>query len=149
MSDPTPIKPLDWHGFLRILAAHDTQTTLSANTISADALDGVQIDPKRLGALFKAAADAGYIRLVGVENAAREHHRARRPSMTRRTAREMAQDRLATAKRKREAVEARIVRAGAELRAAELALREAEAAEEYAAAHPLLAKPVLAEGVAE
>lgn len=72
MSDPTPIKPLDWHGFLRILAAHDTQTTLSANTISADALDGVQIDPKRLGALFKAAADAGYIRLVGVENAARE-----------------------------------------------------------------------------
>ena len=31
--------------------------------------------------------------------------------MTRRTAREMAQDRLATAKRKREAVEARIVRA--------------------------------------
>lgn len=26
MSDPTPIKPLDWHGFLRILAAHDTQT---------------------------------------------------------------------------------------------------------------------------
>lgn len=33
--------------------------------------------------------------------------------MTRRTAREMAQDRLATAKRKREAVEARIVRAGA------------------------------------
>lgn len=37
--------------------------------------------------------------------------------MTRRTAREMAQDRLATAKRKREAVEARIVRAGAELRA--------------------------------
>ena len=74
--------------------------------------------------------------------------------MTRRTAREMAQDRLATAKRKREAVEARIVRAGAELRAAELALREAEAAEEYAAAHPLLcslllAKPVLAEGVAE
>ena len=58
--------------------------------------------------------------------------------MTRRTAREMAQDRLATAKRKREAVEARIVRAGAELRAAELALREAEAAEEYAAAHPLL-----------
>ncbi len=42
--------------------------------------------------------------------------------MTRRTAREMAQDRLATAKRKREAVEARIVRAGAELRAAKSAL---------------------------
>ena len=41
MSDPTPIKHLDWHG-------------------------------KRLGALFKAAADAGYIRLVGAENAARE-----------------------------------------------------------------------------
>ena len=38
---------------------------------------------------------------------------------------------------------------GREIRAAELALREAEAAEEYAAAHPLLAKPVLAEGVAE
>ena len=34
--------------------------------------EGVQIDPKRLGALFKAAADAGYIRLVGAENAARE-----------------------------------------------------------------------------
>ena len=33
--------------------------------------------------------------------------------MTRRTAREMAQDRLATAKRKREAVEARIVHAAA------------------------------------
>ena len=72
MSDPTPIKPLDWHGFLRIIAAHDTQATLSANTITADALDGAQIDPKRLGALFKAAAAAGYIRLVGVENAARE-----------------------------------------------------------------------------
>ena len=72
MTDPTPIKALDWHGFLRILAAHDTQTTLSANTISADACEGVQIDPKRLGALFKAAADAGYIRLVGAENAARE-----------------------------------------------------------------------------
>ena len=72
MSDPTPIKPLDWHGFLRILAAHDTQATLSANTITADALDGAQIDPKRLGALFKAAAAAGYIRLVGAENAARE-----------------------------------------------------------------------------
>ena len=42
--------------------------------------------------------------------------------MTRRTAREMAQDRLATAKRKREAVEARIVRAGAELRAAMMSL---------------------------
>ena len=41
MSDPTPIKPLDWHGFLNILAAHDTQTTLSANTISADALDAM------------------------------------------------------------------------------------------------------------
>ena len=52
--------------------------------------------------------------------------------MTRRTAREMAQDRLATAERKTAAVGARIVRAGAELRAAELALREAEAAEEYA-----------------
>ena len=36
--------------------------------------------------------------------------------MTRRTAREMAQDRLATAKRKREAVEARIVRAEADAR---------------------------------
>ena len=72
MSDPTPIKPLDWHGFLRIIAAHDTQATLSANTITADALDGAQIDPKRLGALFKAAAAAGYIRLVGVENAASE-----------------------------------------------------------------------------
>ena len=45
---------------------------MSANTIHADAAEGVQIDPKRLGALFKAAADAGYIRLVGAENAARE-----------------------------------------------------------------------------
>ena len=25
MSDPTPIKALDWHGFLRILAAHEAQ----------------------------------------------------------------------------------------------------------------------------
>jgi hypothetical protein len=72
MSDPTPIKALDWHGFLRILAAHSPSKPLSANTIHADAAEGVQIDPKRLGALFKAAADAGYIRLVGVENAARE-----------------------------------------------------------------------------
>lgn len=72
MSDPTPIKPLDWHGFLRILAAHSPSKLLSANTIHADACEGVQIDPKRLGALFKAAADAGYIRLVGAENAARE-----------------------------------------------------------------------------
>ena len=72
MTDPTPIKALDWHGFLRILAAHDTQTTLSANTISADALDGVQIDRKRLGALFKAAADAGYLRHVDYDNAARD-----------------------------------------------------------------------------
>ena len=59
--------------------------------------------------------------------------------MTRRTAREMAQDRLATAKRKREAVEARIVRAGAELRAAKSALVPLLADERYAAAHPLLA----------
>ena len=51
MSDPTPIKPLDWHGFLRILAAHSPSKPLSANTIHAD---------------------AGYIRLVGAENAARE-----------------------------------------------------------------------------
>jgi len=65
MPDPTPIKPLDWHGFLRILAAHSPSKLLSANTIHADACEGVQIDPKRLGALFKAAADAGYIRLVG------------------------------------------------------------------------------------
>ena len=72
MSDPTPIKALDWHGFLRILAAHDTQKTLSANTISADALDGVQIDRKRLGALFKADADAGYLRHVDYDNAARD-----------------------------------------------------------------------------
>jgi hypothetical protein len=72
MTDPTPTKPLDWHGFLRILSAHEPRTTLSANTIHADACAGVQIDPKRLGALFKAAADAGYIRLVGAENAARE-----------------------------------------------------------------------------
>ncbi len=69
--------------------------------------------------------------------------------MTRRTAREMAEERLATAERKREAVEARVIRAGAELRAAELALREAEAAEAYARAHPLLAETVLTEGVAE
>ena len=59
--------------------------------------------------------------------------------MTRRTAREMAQDRLATAKRKREAVEARIVRAGAEVRAAQYALLPPMADERYAAAHPLLA----------
>ena len=59
--------------------------------------------------------------------------------MTRRTAREMAQDRLATAKRKREAVEARIVRAGAEVRAAKSALVPLLADERYAAAHPLLA----------
>ena len=72
MTDPTPIKALDWHGFLRILAAHSPSKPLSANTIHADACEGVQIDPKRLGALFKAAADAGYIRLVGAENAARE-----------------------------------------------------------------------------
>jgi hypothetical protein len=73
MSDPTPIKALDWHGFLRILAAHSPSKPLSANTIHADAAEGVQqIDPKRLGALFKAAADAGYIRHVGYDNAARD-----------------------------------------------------------------------------
>mgnify|MGYP001294245917 FL=1 len=72
MSDPTPIKALDWHGFLRILAAHSPSKPLSANTIHADACEGVQIDPKRLGALFKAAADAGYIRHVGYDNAARD-----------------------------------------------------------------------------
>ena len=72
MTDPTPIKALDWHGFLRILAAHSPSKPLSANTIPADAADGVQIDPKRLGALFKAAADAGYIRHVGYDNAARD-----------------------------------------------------------------------------
>ena len=59
--------------------------------------------------------------------------------MTRRTAREMAQDRLATAERKTAAVGARVIRAGAELRAAARAHREAEAAEAYARAHPLLA----------
>ena len=68
-------KAPDWHGFLRILAAHSPSKPLSANTIHADACEGVQIDPKRLGALFKAAADAGYIRLVGAENAAREESR--------------------------------------------------------------------------
>jgi len=72
MSDPAPIKALDWHGFLRILAAHSPSKPLSANTIHADACEGVQIDPKRLGALFKAAADAGYIRHVGYDNAARD-----------------------------------------------------------------------------
>ena len=72
MSDPTPIKPLDWHGFLNILAAHDARMPLSANTVHADAADGVQIDPKRLGALFKAAADAGYLRHVDYDNAARD-----------------------------------------------------------------------------
>ena len=72
MSDPTPIKPLDWHGFLRILAAHSPSKPLSANTIHAAAADGVQIDPKRLGALFKAAADAGYLRHVDYDNAARD-----------------------------------------------------------------------------
>lgn len=72
MPDPTPIKALDWHGFLRILAAHSPSKPLSANTIHADAAEGVQIDPKRLGALFKAAADAGYIRHVGYDNAARD-----------------------------------------------------------------------------
>ena len=72
MSDPTPIKALDWTGFLRILAAHSPSKPLSANTIHADAAEGVQIDPKRLGALFKAAADAGYIRHVGYDNAARD-----------------------------------------------------------------------------
>ena len=45
MSDPTPIKALDWHGFLRILAAHSPSKPLSANTIHADACEGVQIDP--------------------------------------------------------------------------------------------------------
>ncbi|HQN97778.1 MAG TPA: hypothetical protein PLM61_15490 [Thermoanaerobaculales bacterium] len=65
--------------------------------------------------------------------------------MTRRTAREMAQDRLATAKRKREAVEARIVRAEAEVRAAKSALVPLLADERYAAAHPLLATLTTAE----
>ena len=36
MPDPTPIKALDWHGFLRILAAHSPSKPLSANTINAD-----------------------------------------------------------------------------------------------------------------
>ena len=62
---PTPIKAPTGTGFLRILAAHSPSKPLSANTIHADACEGVQIDPKRLGALFKAAADAGYIRLSG------------------------------------------------------------------------------------
>jgi len=65
--------------------------------------------------------------------------------MTRRTAREMAQDRLATAKRKREAVEARIARAEAEVRAAKSALVPLLADERYAAAHPLLATLTTAE----
>ena len=69
--------------------------------------------------------------------------------MTRRTAREMAEERLATAERKTAAVEARVIRAGAELRAAELALREADFAEAYARAHPLLAETVLTEAAAE
>jgi len=44
MSDPTPIKPLDWHGFLRILAAHSTSKPLSANTIHADAAHSEEVD---------------------------------------------------------------------------------------------------------
>jgi len=57
----------------------------------------------------------------------------------------MAQDRLATAKRKREAVEARIARAEAEVRAAQYALAPLLADERYAAAHPLLATLTTAE----
>ena len=89
MSDPTPIKPLDWHGFLRILAAHSPTKPLSANTIHADTTQGVQIDPKRLGALFKAAADAGYIRLAGVENAAREESKGHLIRTWKRTTKEI------------------------------------------------------------
>ncbi len=59
--------------------------------------------------------------------------------MTRRTARAMAEERLATAKRKREAVEARLAYAEAEVRAAKSALVPLLADERYAAAHPLLA----------
>ena len=65
--------------------------------------------------------------------------------MTRRTAREMAEERLATAERKRESVEARIVRAEAEVRAAKSALVPLLADERYAAAHPLLATLTTAE----
>lgn len=75
MSDPTPIKLLDWHGFLRILAAHSPTKPLSANTIHADATEGVQVDPKRLGALFQNAAEAGYIRHVGYTTADRAESR--------------------------------------------------------------------------
>jgi len=57
----------------------------------------------------------------------------------------MAEERLATAERKREAVEARIVRAEAEVRAAKSALVPLLADERYAAAHPLLATLTTAE----
>jgi hypothetical protein len=61
----------------------------------------------------------------------------------------MALDRLATAQRKTEAARARLNRVVRELREATEAVEAAETAEEYAAAHPLLAEPVLTEGVAE
>lgn len=48
---------------------------LSANTIHADATEGVQVDPKRLGALFQNAAEAGYIRHVGYTTADRAESR--------------------------------------------------------------------------
>ena len=57
--------------------------------IHADAAEGVQIDPKRLGALFKAAADAGYIRLVGAENAAREESKGHLIRTWKRTRKEL------------------------------------------------------------
>lgn len=69
--------------------------------------------------------------------------------MTRRTAREMAEERWGIAQRKTEAARARLRRAEGEVKAAKAALDIAKTAEEYAAAHPLLAEPVLTEVVAE
>ena len=72
MSDPTPIKALDWHGFLRIPRRALHIETVERQHHPRRRLRGCADRPQATRRTVQAAADAGYIRLVGVENAARE-----------------------------------------------------------------------------
>jgi len=65
MSDPRPVHSLDYRALLRVLSEHHAEATLTADDVRDLLADTVQIRPDRMGALFLAAAEAGYIERVG------------------------------------------------------------------------------------
>ena len=65
MSDPRPVHSLDYRALLRVLSEHTTGTRLTADDVRELLANTVQIRPDRMGALFLAAAEAGYIERHG------------------------------------------------------------------------------------